>query len=480
MANITGQDPLTCLPPEIMLRVLEYVPTAGLAVATRLSRAWNKFIDGTHQGAIYSMQKRTLHPEGTQGLRFLSQRASFARYFDDVESWKELCKRQTLLARNWSAEQPVTCESVLQIGNDPVWRFRADFKRRFFVSTSQLGGVNVTDMDSGGLLWHLPADKVRPYAHLEYQDGTAVWDREGNSLEVWKTDLEGLSRGHFERVAILSHDCPTRGFQLSYNTLCVVSSKGQGFVYDMLSCPPEFKTHMRIAHDAVGHLDQDEDVVVYSIGTEGYHFYDKATGDFLGTLQPPWARTCFHIHHPAPPRGSAAINTPHGPTHTVFPPDAPSKDRLTPIEVVQGRLFYHEDEQQAPNADDDDWGAGMLAGNTMVGVSRGGRVFVCSDWRRSLADRKHLMACSSLVETESEQANFDLGGWLSVKDNRVMFEVQDRVYVLALNEQGQVQASGPTSPASYAFLTSSAPQLGVPVSFGKYFCLSSSWRCRSR
>ena len=52
-------------------------------------------------------------------------------------------------------------ESVVQVGYDPVWRFKPDFKRRFIVSTSQSGGVCVIDMDDGHMLWRLRREDVR-------------------------------------------------------------------------------------------------------------------------------------------------------------------------------------------------------------------------------------------------------------------------------------------------------------------------------
>ncbi|KAK5128747.1 hypothetical protein LTR85_000080 [Meristemomyces frigidus] len=468
MAAKLAADPLTLLPPEIVLRILEFAPVASLAAATRLSKAWHKFIDETHQEAIYSSEDKTAHPEGSHDFNFLQHDKSFAKYFDGTASWKDLCRRQTLLSRNWNQEKPVTRETVLQVGNSPVWRFRPDFKRRFFVSTCQSGGLNVTDMDTGRLLWSLPStderdyDAVRSYAHLEYQDGTAVWDSWGESLEVWKTDLDGLARGEFRKVAVLQHDCQTRGFQLSYDTLCVVSTEGKGFVYDMNATPPELKTQMEIREDAVGHLDQNEDVVMYSFGASGYHVHDKASGARLGVLEPWRCGSSYHIKHPT------TVATPvhdsrHGPTAQIFPPTAPRRDRLEPLKLEKGPLRRSGDERGS-SIGADEWGAGMLAGNLMVGISRHGRIFICWDWPSALKTST-VNTSSCLVECESDGAGFDLGGWLSIKDSRILFEIQDRIYVLALTDDGRMQDVEHPQRASYSLLTSSAPQLAVPVSF---------------
>jgi hypothetical protein len=468
-------DPLTVLPPEIVLQILHFTPISALASLTAASKAWHQFIDVTHQEAIYTSESKTTQPPGgTRDFSFLSQSHSFAKLFEGTESWKDLCKRQTLLARNWAEPRPVSQESVLQVGNDPVWRFRADFKRRFFISSSHAGGLNVTDMDTGKILWQLPSvrdtdgDGVRAYAHLEYQDGMVVFDSEGDSIEVWQADQPGAKRGEFQRVGKLNHDCQTRGFQLSYWTLCVVSNEGQGFVYDMTQRPPQLKTHLKIERGGIGHLDQSEDVVIYSMGKKGYFAYNKETGACLGTLQPSQVTEKYHISPPPPIHTSAGAALAGaarlGPTHRFFPPGAPRKDCLVPIEISQGPLSPPGDPDHVWHGEDD-WGAGMLQGDLFVGFSRAGRVFICSDFRKALQDEAGLLANSSILECESDGSSFDLGGWLSIRNHRIMFEIQDRIYVVALDDNNRVQNVEKPARASYSLLTSSAPQLAVPISY---------------
>lgn len=470
------EDPLTILPPEIVLRILDFATLSSLASLTRLSTAWHEFIEVTHQDAIYSSDSKTSHPPNTtRDLSFLSEAGNLSKLYEGTRSWKDLCKRQTLLARNWADSCPITQESVLQVGNDPVWRFRPDFKRRFFVSTSHIGGLNVTDMDSGRILWRLPSsldreiDAVRPYAHLEYQDGMAVFDREGDAVEVWQADVDGAPRGEFRRIAVLNHDCQTRGFQLSHGTLCVVSNQGQGFVYDMEKRPPQLKTRLKIEQDAVGHLDQSKDAVIYSIGRSGYHIYDKESGAYLGSLRPSQCTDRYHIRPPAAPSRSASAALAgaarHGPTHRIFPPGPPRKDCLTPLEILKGPLSPAPADPDHVWHREDEWGAGMLDGDLFVGFSRAGRVFICSNWRKAIQDEPGFSANTSIIECESDGASFDLGGWLAIRNHRVMFEIQDRVYIVALDDQNKVQPASSTHRASYSMLTSSAPQLAVPVSF---------------
>ncbi|CAI7577767.1 unnamed protein product [Penicillium palitans] len=463
-------DPLTVLPPEIILQILHFTPVSGLASLTATSKAWHQFIDVTHQEAIYTSEAKTAQPlGGSRDFSFLSDAHSFGKVFEGTESWKDLCKRQTLLARNWAKTDPVSQESVLQIGNDPVWRFRADFKRRFFVSTSHAGGLNVTDMDTGHILWQLPStedtedeDAVRQHAHLEYQDGMAVFDSEGDSLEVWQTDQEGTKRGEFRRIAILNHDCQTRGFQLSYETLCVVSNEGKGFVYDMTQRPPKLTTHLKIEGGGIGHLDQSEDIVIYSMGAKGYFAYNKESGAFLGTLKPSKLTEKYHI---LPPQADAALSgAAPGPTPQPLLPGTLRKGRLVPIEIAKGPLSPPDDPNHVWYGEDE-WGAGMLHGDLFVGFSRAGRVFICPDFRKALRDEASLAENSSILECQSDGSGFDLGGWLSIRNHRVMFEIQDRIYVVALDDNDRIQNLVNPARASYSLLTSYAPQLAVPISY---------------
>ncbi|KAL2823584.1 hypothetical protein BDW59DRAFT_96637 [Aspergillus cavernicola] len=470
-------DPLTILPPELALRIVEFASISAIASLTAVSKAWHQFIDFTHQDAIYASKLKSAQSScgAPRDLSSLSNIPTFSKWFDDTASWKNLCKRKTQLARNWASPRPVSRERVFQVGNDPVWRFRADLKRRFIVSTSHAGGLNVTDIDTGQIIWRLPStldsdheEAVRPYAHLEYQDGMAVFDREGDAVEVWQADQDGAARGEFRRMAVLEHDCQTRGFQLSYGTLCVVSTEGQGFVYDMTQRPPKLTTHLEIENDAVGHLDQSEDAVMYSMGPRGYHVYNKASGEFMGALQPSQCTKKYHIRPPATNYASSSTRlmgiTPREALNPSLSPGPPSKDRMVPIKLDNGPLPPPTDTEHVRHGEDE-WGSGMEDGNLFVGVSRAGRVFVCSDWRKALHDPTSFAECSAVIECESDGSSFDLGGWLSVRNHRLMFEIQDRIYIVALDDDNRIQAVDHATRGSYSLPTCSTPQLAVPISF---------------
>ncbi|KAK3110779.1 tRNA pseudouridine synthase 1 [Teratosphaeriaceae sp. CCFEE 6253] len=204
------------------------------------------------------------------------------------------------------------------------------------------------------------------------------------------------------------------------------------------------------------------------MGTRGYHFHDKSTGELLGILKPAPDLARHHIKHPPyTNRHNPAART-HGPSAQLSPQAMPREDRFAPITVSPGPLPRRQSMLRAEA--EDEWGAGALCGDMMVGISRAGRVFVCGDWRQALQGNYRDAA---LIECETTLSDFDLGGWLAVKDHRIMFEVQKRIYIVALDDDDRLPARNidvfhPTaSPArpSYSLLAGSAPQLATPVSF---------------
>jgi len=459
-------DPLHALPAEIVLRVIDFVDVPGTACLTRTSKEWHQFIDHTHQEVIYAASAKTDRPAESRDFKHLDQKRSFVKYYQDVSSWKELCKRTTLLRKNWSAQKPTTRESTIQVGNDPVWRFRVDFKRRFVLSTAHGGGLTVTDLDTGKLLWRLSSDDVRPYAHLEYdmERGIAVFDRFGNAVEVWKAD--DTERGVFRLVTVLHHDCETRGYQLSYDTLCVVSTEEQGFVYDMKADPPQMTSRISIAPEAVGHLDQNQDAVMYSMGARGYHVHAKDGGALLGKLQPSECSNFYHIQHPASEvedMFSLSLSEQKY-EQEAWPPRNPRKDRLVSLELENGP---HPRDDAPLTLSDDEWGAGMLSGSYMVGVSKAGRVFMCSDWKGALQSSERFARRTAIVECASDGSTFDLGGWLSIRNNRILFEIKDRIYIMTLPDPSEsaLPVVGEKQLSIYAVAQNATLQLSVPVSF---------------
>ena len=474
MAALDGR--LAQLPSELVLKILDYLPLSSVVALIRVSRNWHHFIDQVHQDHVY--YSKTEHPEKGRDLSFLQDCQSFLKFFDDVSSWKQLCKKQTLLRRNWTCNTPTTRESFVHVPGKVIWRFRPDFKNRWFMSTSVSGGIYVTDMDTGARLWGLSSHYVKPHAHLEYDEGWAVWDRWGNAIEVWRLIKSEGERGQFEQAAILSHDCEIRGFHLVYPSLCVVSSEGQGFVYDLSRKAPVLQTSLKIETDAVGHLCQQEKTVMYSIGTKGYHFHSTETGELLGILEPKYCtmNNC-HIRHPMPPPGYSR-RTVEGPPRPPYLLGPPTQNRLVRLHLDPGPHSRHTADEIVPESDE--WGAGLLSGKLMVGVSEGGRVIICSNWPEAIRSRERAAALSTIIECETEPLNFRFGGWLSIKNHRVLFEVGDRIYILSLPEDGVPFVHQP-QPIFATPLSASQPD-NTPASWMGVFddCIMSTYALSTR
>ena len=124
-------ESLLSLPPEILLRILHFASVPSITTLYRVSRGLKSFID-TQEQAIFSAV--TTHNA--------DEVKSFSRYYEGVNGWKELCKRQTQLRENWESETPLTTESVIHVG-DPAWRFRPDFKRLAIFIRIPLNGHHV-------------------------------------------------------------------------------------------------------------------------------------------------------------------------------------------------------------------------------------------------------------------------------------------------------------------------------------------------
>lgn len=155
------------------------------------------------------------------------------------------------------------------------------------------------------------------------------------------------------------------------------------------------------------------------MGTGGYVFHDKDSGEPLGTLQPRASSLgqVYHIVHPT------------------FEPDASNivdvignfgtqnkTERFTPMAIGQGPLTMDlrrnvgEERHVIPPLEEDEWGAGLILDSHMVGVSRGGRILWSWCWEQAIRRPQDLALFAVIIECEpSGDRSFDLGGWLSIQ-----------------------------------------------------------------
>ncbi|KAK0255943.1 tRNA pseudouridine synthase 1 [Friedmanniomyces endolithicus] len=359
-------DPIVRLPPELTLRILEFAPISSLANLTAVSKAWHNFIDVTHQEAIYSKRTGTTGPHGSEDMTKVS---SYSQYLESAESSKSLCQRQGLLSRSWRSDRPMTTKTVLEPGGGGYFQFRADFTRRFFISTSEKGELNVTDMKSGTLLWSLTStlvsnvDSEQPCGLLEYEDSVAVFARDDNVLEVWQTDAGVLRRGEFRRWAVLTHEEEIWDAHIFGGVLRCVLSTGESLVYDLRRQAPKLTQRIQIAERDITYMYQDAKVVVYSMGRLGLYVHDQQSGELLGILKPGPEVSRYHILRPCDIRVRY--------------------QKLVPITVAAGPLPRYS-HAVATTLEEDVWGACALDGNLMVCLSTTGFVYICPDWRQAV------------------------------------------------------------------------------------------------
>ncbi|KAK0264520.1 tRNA pseudouridine synthase 1 [Friedmanniomyces endolithicus] len=429
-------DPVVRLPPELTLRILDFVPISGLANLTAVSQAWHNFIDVRHQEAIYSKRTGTTGPHGSEDM---TKGSSYSQYLESAESSKSLCQRQALLSRSWHFDRPMTTQTVLEPCGGGYFQFRADFSRRFFISTSEKGELNITDMESGTLLWSLPStlvdnvDSEQPCGLLEYEHGVAVFARDDNVLEVWQTDAGVLRRGEFRRWAVLTHEEEA----------------------------PRLTQRIQIAERDITYMCQDAQVVVFSMGPLGLYIHDQQSGELLGILKPGPEVSRYHIlwphHNRVPCQKYAMVSSPARRRH----------HRLVPITVAAGPL-PRDSPATASTLEQDIWGACALDGNLLVCLSTTGCVYICPDWRQALqGQHQH----GAVIECQYGSYKFDFQTLLSVKNHRILFVKDDCIYVVALDDDDRVQrpitqSEDPSSRIwpSYACVTNEWVGNGDPTS----------------
>lgn len=508
-------DPLLRLPNEIVLEILLHLPTSSLANLQSCSRPWRSFIEA-QADYIYSSKVPSTAPyphedvqpsEGPDGYRTWMQsvksKETFrSAYYSDIRNWKDYARRRTTLLNNWKGagsldRLPRTREYLMEISN-PVWRFRIDWTDRFIITSGEHGGIKVIDLDGASVLWE--NREVKRHAHIDYANGVLVWDRDPETMEVWKRDAEAerqadaaASRFHrvefeafgarrsvcFRRVALLHHGVQLRGFHVRGSTLLAVSHEGKAFVYDLSEDEPMAMSQltMNIEPEARGHLFQDESVALFSYESKGFRFYSKLTGNYMGMLHPMRLDELlppehfFHVRHELPPPRSL---TELEPFHISYNPSY-NPNAAAPLTINPGRLqpgsivLRNRTTTDIVRMIDDEWGSGALWHNWMVGLSKAGRVLICSDWQasiRSLEAAKRNTVMFECAQTKVDPERFNIGGWLSVKHGRCIWEIDNHIYLLHLpiEESKEPLAYRMSNARLFAFPAIADVRLPCPIS----------------
>ncbi|EPQ28015.1 uncharacterized protein PFL1_04342 [Pseudozyma flocculosa PF-1] len=479
MSHTTTADPLVRFPSETVLEVLAHLDTTSIVALEGVSRPWNDFVSAqaaivyprscTQRHSAY-LDARDIAAPPASLQHVLADKRSYTRHWPDpTKQPKAYARHHHLVQRNFRPPKGQLPDMRERLIRHRVWRFRPDYKARFIICTSPLERIFSVCMDTHELLWEVTKSddgrSVRSYAHLEYSDGLAAFDRLGDGVEVWRhlghdgcTSSQDLlnhpKRGQFALVSVLPHRRRVRGFMMHERSLCVISDQGEGYVYALYPDRVEETVKVSLPVGAIGHLEHCSDVVMYSLGKAGYHFHSKVDGAHLGTIDAKdprlglsKSRNYFHIKHL--PRVPRSITSDH-----VFPKSTEDDKRILAVEIEDGPLLERDKEEHEGHdwsLSADEWGAGMLYGDWMVGISLWGRIFICSDWRGVLDDPARAADTVSIIEcdTGGYPQLFQLGGWLSVGCGKLICEVNGQTLLLTLPSRpgGLIKTGAEQEPA---------------------------------
>ncbi len=178
---------LHVLPVELSLAVLSYLPLSALCPLPSLSHKWFNFFSQNQSTLFHNAA--ILHGYTHPGTYLLEDALSTHKGapWEGAKDWKDFCKlsvflfdaqrlisaaalttrstdlifRTTLGRRshqlrvNWEGNGQVVARLLRPPGSD-VHRLKVDEKAGILITTHMLGGLSVTHLFSGVLLWSLP------------------------------------------------------------------------------------------------------------------------------------------------------------------------------------------------------------------------------------------------------------------------------------------------------------------------------------
>ncbi|KAH9991527.1 hypothetical protein BJV77DRAFT_521206 [Russula vinacea] len=156
-----------------------------LCPLSSLSRKWFYFFS-ENQSVIFH-NAAVFHGYTHPGTLLLEDALSVHKGspWEGATDWKDFCRRSVQFHRNWEGNGRVVARLLKPPGCD-VHRLKVDEKAEILIATHMIGGLSVTHLFSGVLLWSLPRFYVRSYAHCEYENGYLVFDRFEGEKEVWR------------------------------------------------------------------------------------------------------------------------------------------------------------------------------------------------------------------------------------------------------------------------------------------------------
>ncbi|KAH9918089.1 uncharacterized protein B0H18DRAFT_1032556 [Fomitopsis serialis] len=178
-------------PVDVFLYILSFVPVNDLYSLQLVSRQVNHLI-GDNEESVYH-QAAVLHrfaPPEVPLEKVKRFEARNSAWLDDARSWKELCRRWTVVERNWDGHG-----ALLEGGytsEDGVLHFKVDEEERTVLAVSRTGGMSVHAMEDNRLLWRFSKDYL-VRTRCELSNGFLVFPSKHRGIEIWRRSSDVFS-----------------------------------------------------------------------------------------------------------------------------------------------------------------------------------------------------------------------------------------------------------------------------------------------
>ncbi|KAG9077730.1 hypothetical protein FS749_010346, partial [Ceratobasidium sp. UAMH 11750] len=245
------------LPPECLLRVIEFLSLQDVTALLLTSSSWHSIIT-ENESAIYRQFAEAHNPLAPRlGSLEFARKGWVSPGARGLKSWKEYCRLQVQTKQRWFGKSRAHMSmDILQGQRSQVHRIKIDTEKLLLVTTEEAApdaSLAVHCLESQGRPMLFQLKQVSNLAHVEMSNGFVVFTcEESTKLEVWRwaqdqatdpapaqpephqTNMyrnamgaagfqlgSGPHRGELVPMGILRQPADARATRLVYPTLCV-------------------------------------------------------------------------------------------------------------------------------------------------------------------------------------------------------------------------------------------------------------------